>query len=120
MYLQVTVLVKYIGEDSAPIPISNFQSGVYEFGASISSDGKFIVQVVWTDQDMSTIQVLIAKSRIDRRKVVRLSDSQRFNVTTSSGRYTQPSFSPSNDKIVFLKLGADDLRFREFYHKLIE
>lgn len=44
---------------------------------------------------------------------MRLSNNRRFNVTTSPGRYTQPSFSPYNDKLVFLKLGEDKLRFRD-------
>lgn len=49
--------MKSLTRDEPPIPISNFQSGVYEFGATLSTDGNFLVHVIWTDQDMSTIQV---------------------------------------------------------------
>ncbi|MDH3252278.1 MAG: amidohydrolase, partial [Ignavibacteria bacterium] len=69
-----------------------------EMYPSFSRDGKWIVYATWNDREMGTISK------------VRADGSQRTTLTRRKGTYVEPSYAPDGSRIVFRRIGGDNLR----------
>src|SRR5690606_32703672 len=79
-------------------PVRLTQSEEFEFEPKFSPDGKQIVYVTWSDQEMSSIRKLS------------LANGSITQLTTEKGIYRNPSFSNDGKMIVFAKKsGNNDL-----------
>lgn len=76
----------------------------FELYPSFSPDGKSVVYTTWNDTGFSAI----------RR--VTIADGKSTTLTTRKGHYIEPSISPDGQRIVFRKVGGDNLR-GELYSK---
>ncbi len=88
--------------------IKDLQSGIpkkitndntrFEYFPSISNDGKFITYITWNDDEKGMLWL----NTIDGKNPKKL--------LTEPGHYVDPSFSNDGKKIVFRKVGGDELR----------
>lgn len=69
-----------------------------ELYPSFSPDGKWLVYSTWNDTDMGAIQ----KVRVD--------GGGQMKLTPTRGTYVEPAFSRDGTKIVYRKIGGNDLR----------
>ena len=70
----------------------------FEFHPSFSADGKFITFTTWSDESKGAVW----KSDLSGKNIIKL--------TTESGHFTEPSFSNDGKKIIYRKIGGDNLR----------
>ncbi|MCI0706587.1 MAG: amidohydrolase family protein [Ignavibacteriae bacterium] len=69
-----------------------------EMFPSFSPDGKWIVYATWNDAEMGAIQK------------VRADGGSQTKLTTTKGTFAEPSFSADGKRIVFRKIGGNNLR----------
>ena len=69
-----------------------------ELYPSFSPDGNWIVYATWNDKDKCAIWK------------VRSDGAGRTKLTSRTGHYVEPDFSPDGKRIVFRRIGGDGLR----------
>jgi imidazolonepropionase-like amidohydrolase/Tol biopolymer transport system component len=74
------------------------QNEHFEFYPSWSRDDKWIVYVAWDDEKLGSVRIVSADGTVEKQ------------VTSEPGHYIEPVFSPTGDKIVYRRIGADRLR----------
>jgi imidazolonepropionase-like amidohydrolase/Tol biopolymer transport system component len=70
----------------------------FEFAPSFSRDGQWITYVTWSDD---------ARGRV---RIMRADGSNGRDVVSTPGHYTEPSFSPDGQSVVYRSVGADGTR----------
>ena len=73
-------------------------AAAFEFEPAWSADGRRIVYTTWTDQEAGRIRVVDVQGGAGR------------DLVAAPGHYTDPSFSPDGARVVFQKVGGDDIR----------
>ncbi|HYM33942.1 MAG TPA: hypothetical protein VET48_01030, partial [Steroidobacteraceae bacterium] len=69
----------------------------FEFFPSYSRDGKEIVFVTWTDQDLGSVVKLDLRTKRETK------------LTPTPGKYNDPKFSPDGKTVVYIKGAGNDL-----------
>lgn len=80
------------------------QTDHFEFCPSYSRDGKQIVYTTWNDETLGAIRLFDLES------------GRSHKITTKSGHYIDPVFSPDGQTIVFCKVGGGYLRSPLYSH----
>jgi imidazolonepropionase-like amidohydrolase/Tol biopolymer transport system component len=70
----------------------------FEFEPAWSADGRHIVYTTWTDAGAGRVRVVDAQGSGGR------------DLVGTPGHYTDPSFAPDGARVVFLKVGGDNIR----------
>jgi imidazolonepropionase-like amidohydrolase/Tol biopolymer transport system component len=70
----------------------------FEFAPAFSRDGTWIAYATWSDADRGRI------------RIARADGSQARDVVSTPGHYTEPSFSPDGQSLVYRSLGPDFIR----------
>jgi imidazolonepropionase-like amidohydrolase/Tol biopolymer transport system component len=71
---------------------------VFEFEPAWSADGRQIVYTTWTDAGTGRVRLVSAQG------------GQPRDLVAEPGHYTDPSFSPDGARVVYQKVGGDNIR----------
>jgi imidazolonepropionase-like amidohydrolase/Tol biopolymer transport system component len=80
----------------APVRLTTDEG--FEFEPSWSADGRMVVYTTWTDAGAGRVRVVAAQGGAGR------------DLVATPGHYTDPSFSPDGARVVFQKVGGDNIR----------
>ncbi|MGA2623248.1 MAG: amidohydrolase family protein [Bacteroidota bacterium] len=77
----------------------------FELFPAFSADGKWIVYATWNDDEQGSLWK------------VRADGSSQTKLTVRKGHYVEPAFSRDGSRIVFKRIGGDNLRGDEYTHE---
>jgi hypothetical protein len=81
---------KIVSSPIAPKPAT------FQGSPQISADGRFVAYVEWSDADLASVYAR------------QLSDGRTWTIPTiGRGRYSQPRFSPTMNRIAYIRLSGD-------------